>query len=277
MFIKLNNGKQAFFEVPEEGLMQLLTKKTATMGRLLTREEVKSDPEMAPPNTFAFYFGSFGEAANKAWRMVRTHQMPLGNGEQFGRRSIAQGTMPRPVTRKPFRLPAPKEKASAPVPAELDAPVNSQRINQQETSQQDKIITQLTEYYLKHHKLPSKNDRDCDPNLPSYTTIHRCIGPKRDWLIVIRRKIASDPKLSERFTASTDAKKTSTDVTTGVARSERTSGAGLVPQSKPSEAAGQDKDVHVETSYQVDDDNYIVKMKIVLPGREKPILVTVST
>lgn len=54
-----------------EQYMGLLRQKTRDLGRKVTFEDVKNDPKMPNPNDYAFYAGSFSNAADEAWATVR--------------------------------------------------------------------------------------------------------------------------------------------------------------------------------------------------------------
>ncbi len=51
--------------------MDLLVKKTLELGRKPTFREVEDDPKLPNANNYAFYYGSFAEAVDVAWAMVR--------------------------------------------------------------------------------------------------------------------------------------------------------------------------------------------------------------
>lgn len=51
----------------KEFLMDLLTKKTRELQRKVTYDDMCNDPKMPPPNDYAFYAGSFDNAATEVW------------------------------------------------------------------------------------------------------------------------------------------------------------------------------------------------------------------
>ena len=66
--IELNDGTYFLSDNPKDDLMNILVKKTTEAGHLLTFDEASSDLAMIQPNFYAFYYGSFSEAAQKAWK-----------------------------------------------------------------------------------------------------------------------------------------------------------------------------------------------------------------
>ena len=70
LFLDKNNGGAIQTENPQKDLMELLIKKTKELGHIVSFSEAKADPEMVQPNTYAYYFDSFGKAAKRAWDRV---------------------------------------------------------------------------------------------------------------------------------------------------------------------------------------------------------------
>ena len=67
-FFTTNGGVEQFHcESPTKDLMRVLVEKTEAAGRILTSEEFAKYPELPKPNHFAYYFGSFSEAAKQAY------------------------------------------------------------------------------------------------------------------------------------------------------------------------------------------------------------------
>ena len=62
--------------IPEEArkMMEKLIQKALQLGRAPSFDEVNDDPEMPHPNSYAPYFGSFGEACNRACREAFVHK-----------------------------------------------------------------------------------------------------------------------------------------------------------------------------------------------------------
>lgn len=67
IFLNKNNGDVFSTSNPEKDLMDLLIDKTKTLGHMLTFDEASTIPDMVEPNSYAFYFGSFSNAAKLAW------------------------------------------------------------------------------------------------------------------------------------------------------------------------------------------------------------------
>ena len=70
--IPLNDGSGLLSSNPKNDSMELLIKKTLAVGHPLTFDEVRQDAKMIQPNFYAFYYGSFHEAAQIAWKKART-------------------------------------------------------------------------------------------------------------------------------------------------------------------------------------------------------------
>lgn len=64
LHFELNDGTVANFKYGKhkEGLLGLLFNLSEELDRVPTFEDVLNHPKMPHPNTFAFYFGSFGNA-----------------------------------------------------------------------------------------------------------------------------------------------------------------------------------------------------------------------
>jgi hypothetical protein len=60
-------------------LFRELLEKTSKLGHQVTSEEMASDKKMPKPNDYAYYFGSFANAAREAWRQVNSD---LKSGEE---------------------------------------------------------------------------------------------------------------------------------------------------------------------------------------------------
>ena len=69
--LTFNNGNKYVTDDPEGDIMRQLIEKTRTLGRPLTFDEMKSDPEMFTPMTYAIYYDSFSQAAIKAWDRIK--------------------------------------------------------------------------------------------------------------------------------------------------------------------------------------------------------------
>jgi len=70
--IPLNDGSGFFSDNPKNDSMKLLVEKTIIAGHPLTFDEAKQDAKMIQPNFYAFYYGSFQEAAQMAWGKARS-------------------------------------------------------------------------------------------------------------------------------------------------------------------------------------------------------------
>ena len=80
--IELNDGTYFLSDNPKEELMNILVKKTTEAGHLLTFDEANSDLTMIQPNFYAFYYGSFSEAAQIAWKRATTRLSRTAQSEK---------------------------------------------------------------------------------------------------------------------------------------------------------------------------------------------------
>lgn len=71
IFFSKNNGELFGVTDPKKDLLDLLVKKTMQCGHMITFDEASADPDMVKPNSYAFYFGSYSVAAEKAWKIVK--------------------------------------------------------------------------------------------------------------------------------------------------------------------------------------------------------------
>ena len=69
--VSYNDGSVFFAENPKQDMMNKLIEKTYEARHLLTFEEASEDPQMIPPNSYAFYYGSYREAAWIAWQKAK--------------------------------------------------------------------------------------------------------------------------------------------------------------------------------------------------------------
>lgn len=56
--------------IKDEKLFKKLVEKTKELGRQVSFSEMEEDPEMPNPNLYAYYYGSFSEAAKEAYRFT---------------------------------------------------------------------------------------------------------------------------------------------------------------------------------------------------------------
>lgn len=218
-YLPRNDGSQFFSNNPREDLIGKLVEKTISAGHLLTFEETSDDPKMFRPNSYAFYYGSFGEAAQTAWRKAKT--------------ILSQKTK------------EPEEEKS-------------------EMFTFEEVKVQLIRYYKKHGRLPTQLEVMSDPNLPSWTTLNKFLGPKSEW----GRYIPSRARPLPQTNGSSNPSQPTSSLPTQYRQP--------LPVSHPVISKTTDDAILIEVSEQKDNGDVIIKAKISIPNREKPILVTLT-
>ena len=191
----------------------------------LSYNDAEGIPDMYQPNFYAFYYGSFSEAAQIAWKMALVDAMPK----------------PQEKIRRPNIMTTTKSEKNSSAP-----PSKPKRATRKSHFNKEMIIERLLEYYDKNGRLPTQLEIAITPELPSWTTISKFLGPKSEW-----GKQFALPPIEQALPAKKAA-----------------SSAG-----KPSSST---KEVTVETAHYNKDNAEIIELKINLPDRTKPILVTLT-
>lgn len=300
LFFDKNNGDKYSTEKPEEDLMNLLVEKTKALGRMLTFADASNDPEMVQPNNYAYYFGSFGQAAEIAWRRARSsNSSSSGLVEQ--RRKPAEATKPiYQISKEPCR----KE-------------VNCMDVVQEEKQRKGKgarytakeVKSALVAFYNRTKRLPSPKDaQKYDSGLPSWGTMIKFLGPKAGWQAIIEgseaspsedvttpRETPSAEGTPAAETVAADSVETSEEAIVTekpVKQAEKASEDSTPPQDdydnaeEMSEGCGrsseksihvqQNEDIRVEAHSQKQGGIAKFELKVTLPDREKPIFITLA-
>ena len=265
LFFDKNNGEKFSTENPERDLMDLLIEKTKILGHMLTFTEASEDPEMVQPNNYAFYFGSFGEAAKIAWRRAKPPDSSPDGLTEYGSKVVEALRKTRQLTGKPYR----REVNWMSEFKERKRRVKGVRWTMQEARDA------LSEFYKQFDRLPSQEDVKHSDILPSWGVLAKYLGPKSEWQAIID---------GENVATTTEAKDPlpvcdalSVDVDDADIQEDETPSPGLeAPPNITEEPPQQDDCVEVETSQKGQGDLVTIELKITLPGREKPVLVTLT-
>lgn len=124
-----------------EGLLELLYNLATELGRVPTFEDVLIHPKMPHPNTYSFYFGSFTKATEIVEEKIE------------------------------FRKWQESSSSTKPEKGEKKMPKKSLT--------DDQILELLHDIVIKLGRLPSQKEINGDPELPSYPTISRRFGNKK--------------------------------------------------------------------------------------------------
>ena len=162
LFFSKNDGNKFSTENPEKDLMDLLIEKTISAGHMLSFEEASKDPEMVQPNNYAYYFGSFGEAAKMAWRRARPPNKKSDGLTEQGRKLVETLQKTRQITGTPYRREVSwMSELQKKTPRGKNARYTVEEIKEA-----------LKEFYNRNGRLPSSKDaKRYDSGLPSWPTL----------------------------------------------------------------------------------------------------------
>lgn len=209
----LNDGSSLFSDDPKSDSMEVLIEKTLTAKHLLTFNEAMQDVEMIQPNFYAFYYGSFSEAAQIAWSKVETILLRDNHDDKE-----EKSTVPKYYTTEEVRA-------------------------------------KLAAYYDKHGRIPKQIEVMGDPELPSWFTMLKHLGPKTEW-----------EKQVQAFLSSTDQAECAPQDTDGKISVEVSEN---IPKNN-----GDDM-VKIETPEHCEGTGTTIEIRLTLPNR-KPISITLT-
>ena len=171
MGIQLSKTRGGYLslENPKKQLMKMLIDKTRDVGHLLSFREACEDPNMIDPNNYAFYFGSFREAAELAWRKVS--ESKLDQCEAEDNLDEADDNY--------FLDDIPKRSESG---SRKKDPRNQKYTREQ-------VKGKLIAFYRRNGRMPTKVDVESDPDMPSWATLHKHFGYKSEWVKLIPQEL----------------------------------------------------------------------------------------
>lgn len=254
-----NNGK--FEDVDDEnskrGLLNYLVRKSELAGHQLSFEEAKADPEMISPNEFAFYFGSFLEAAEQAWDQVRHAMLQMENEQKGNDGSKLLGGNEY-----------------------MDSKAN--RRGKQSRYSIAELKFKLKQYFEQNGRLPTQAEVCADEDLPSYATLIKHLGPRSSWDEIVRKKdsddVPADTDISNnRLCAGCEEDEKSIVIDTSSIKKELSDDSDeQINTSLEQEGPSGEEDLKVETVKKENDGIIKIEMKISVPDREKPIFITLG-
>lgn len=278
---KKNNGES--IEVGDystKGLMNYLIEKTKLAGHQLSFTEAKEDPDMIQPNDFAWYFGSFNEAARKAWDAVMAEQVRMTDDSLETKKNRRKNNLKGVYTMS-----------------------NKKRGGKSPMYSSEELQVKLKAFYEKFGKLPSPMDAGrYDSGLPSYTTLVKYLGPRSEWDKIVSgggaiEEVVSPGEISgevhdevrENDLLAKVNEEDLTEVETDKDMAEGTSVSGGATVEKGTACASGEKwgiDTSckneniekpvIKTEQREDTGTVTIDLKITLPDREKPICLTLS-
>lgn len=312
LFFSKNNGDKFGAEKPEKDLMDLLVEKTISAGHMLSFQEASSDPEMVQPNNYAFYFGSFSDAAKIAWLKAR----PSINGQIGSVEPTLKTATMSGKTHQHTEIPRRKEVIWMSESKEEKQKGKGARYTVEE------IKSILVDFYSRTKRLPSQKDaQEYSSGLPSWGTLIKFLGPKSGWQAIIdsgqpivgseipsvtteeETDLQSDGEaaVTNDFSETTEpvdnAEPIESDsgmpaaavhtpsyddieeVSEGSGRDTRTkeeTPQDSSPQYAMAEDSVQEDDIKVETTSKEHDSLVTLELKIILPDREKPIFIALT-
>ena len=243
--LSLNSGKSLWIEGSvKETMMRLLVEATAELNRPLTFAEASKNPNLPHPNSYAYYYGEFREAAKTAYgRILRS-------------RPLSEPSLPEP--------PTPVDSPATPQPAHPKGGTSMKHRRRRWTPAD--LISVLRTYYETHNNtLPDfKTVRD-DPSLPSYTTLVAHLGPRDIWLAQIFPE--------ERNLVAEEASVMTEDAPEESVAPEEPAPRNLVAEISTSEEVDV---VEADASENADDGSTTIELKLNIPGHARPVLLTVT-
>lgn len=295
LYFNMNNGNKFGTESPEEDLMKLLVEKTISVGHMLSFNEASEDPEMVRPNSYAFYFGSFSEAARTAW---------------FRAKSMMGDSLSR-LTEQGYKLAKNLGKSHCATKnrtrKEVDLVSGTQNGEHKGKGSRytiKEVQEALIAFYGRTGKLPTQNDITYDSGLPSWGTLIKFLGPKTNWIDIIKAENAdcvdkdqnlppvANENVSEKSkpddtsigtTNTTAQNKPAPNMPTGDSFEEASEGHGRninvnknTPAKITEEPSQKNDDIKVETLRKEQDNLVTIDVKITLPNREKPVSITLT-
>lgn len=214
--LSTNEGGRVYLENPKEQLMQMLIKKTLVVNHALSFKEASEDPKMVSPNSYAFYYGSFREAAMIAWKKVQNLQkkesdtveqeaaVTLKNQEdpQKSRCFASESCLNAKSNDLSTKLTSIDANTTATSKKATEHQIDKSFANNayrgkvykfspspRKYSYED-VKEMVVDYYKKHGKLPSEKDARQKSNLPSPRTLYKILGKKAEWEEIIASEIS---------------------------------------------------------------------------------------
>ncbi len=279
LFLNKNNGGVIQTERPQEDLMELLIKKTKELGHVVSFSEAKADPGMVEPNTYAYYFDSFGKAAKRAWDRVsssieepkesnietvnETEDSAQEDTDEESEESDQKSTINDSASSSQETINIQKE--SPQVLREKEVVRNtSQNYGRKLNYSTDSIKEQLNDFYERKGHLPSQVD--ClKYGFPSWGTMLKYLGPRENWSDFIEIKAKQEETKPADNTPA---------ASTTLAEHTESTATKKLPEVEIKDSSENGK---VEIHHSNKSNNSVaIEIKIILPDREGPIVVNLT-
>ena len=270
--ISRNKGGYLYMSNPKEQLMEMLVDKTLSVGRMVTFKEASEDPGMVCPNNYAFYFGSFDEAAKLAWNKAKNLQQRSGISDSSAAKSIPVISKPLDSNKahenyklKSFKRSSIGEKKDTQdsITPEGNKPsrelIEEARPHIVETHSNigrpreydyEKVKDLVVSFYKEHGRFMTRSEVSTrGGEFPSWATIYNYLGPRSKWIDLV-----------PQFTREEVAQRN---------KSSSESSEGL------HEMNSNEKPI-VTTQYHFEEDALLIELNILKPGQTQPIKITFS-
>ena len=216
-----SKGGYVFLENPREELMEMLVNKTRAVGHMVSFKEASEDPDLVDPNNFAFYYGSFSEAAAIAWRKVskpKPHNVEASSaGTAITSTSSNKDALRgKATTQKPLiytNLSIHKEVEPMHQSEQIHAKPNSDKkeaeakqltANRTDESpiikhkgrpnkyNYENTIKLVVDFYKKSGRLPKPIEASSYYELPSWGTLCRILGSREKWDQIVQAELQAE-------------------------------------------------------------------------------------
>lgn len=325
-----NKGGFLYLESPREQLMKMLVEKTLAAGHTLSFKEVSEDPDMVTPNTYAFYFGSFSEAAETAWKKARAPQrqvsarnpkngiaIPNSQKPSFGRtdQTVQNYTIKNPLTNRSSgeeirhsatEPPQTKYRHDEAIGVTSKKPFFNPKSRTSKYTY-EKARDLIVSFYKENNRVPTRTDIDSDSTLPCWTTLYRLLGPMSKWDEIVTSALKKEQTEMGELASGKEHSKTDDSAVTkehpktddsAVAKEHPKTDDNIVQEkqatstkttssatpSEPNHLSSTTESVSsaitakpiINTKYHWEGDILQVEVRVVKPGKSRPVYVTLS-
>lgn len=289
-----SKGGHIYLENPMEELMEMLVEKTLALGHMVSFREACEDPELVDPNSYAFYYGSFSEAAKIAWKKANNPHRDKSDKDSSGVITISKPNSKKPSydkvsNRKPHNYTNPnvykgpllgKHSEQSDTESYLDDDGSEQPVADYASKKHlnktrgrarkytyESLKKALVDFYKETGRLPKQNEVTANANLPSWATLYKVLGNREEWYRIIKTELLKEGTLqaySEEPIPEDDVIKVEEPPATPEAPSDNTS--VLAATIKPI----------INIKYNWEGDTLQVEVRVVKPGNARPVYVTLS-
>ena len=255
-WLSFNSGeKYLSSNNPSKDLMDLLVDKTRTAGHRLTFKEANSDPKMFRLYHYATYFVTFESAAEMAWQKVQSEC------SQSPDAPTTTTFMPQPVVRKEL-FSNPKSNFSTPNETDVKEG-GTTKMPRRKKYDNSEVKAMLLNFYSAHGRFPRMSEATESNSLPSWSVLTSALGPRVSW-----DRLVEQPHTVEQSHATEPE---------SVAVEPAIEPEPIQDEGPAAEEHIRIEDVEIDTSCcERQDDSVTIDLKITIPGREKPICISLT-